>query len=158
MGYGGDGGVELLFLGQFVDYIEAVFVLDSCRVGPGIEDGDVEVVFLEGLDYVNDFGVAHVGAVLLEGEAENDDVAAEHLYAFLEHELDDAVGYVRAHAIVHAAASEDDLWIVAVPLCALREVVGIDAYAVAADQSGLERQEIPLSGGGGKNVLCVDAH
>lgn len=138
MGDGGDGGVEFLTGGKFVDYGEAIFALDCGRIGPGVVDCDVEVVFLEGLDDVDDLGVAHVGAVLFECEAEDYDVAVEHLDAFFEHEFDDAVGYISAHAVVHAAAGEDYLRVVTVALGALGEIIGIDTDTVAADESGLE--------------------
>lgn len=158
VGHGGDAGVELLAGGEFVDYFEAVFAAHGFGVGPGIEDGDGEVVLMQGLDDVDDFGVAHVGAVFLEGEAQHEDVAAEHLDAFLEHELDDAVGHVGAHAVVHASAGEDDFGVVAVALGALGQVVGVDADAVSADESGLEGQEVPLGGCGFEDVGGVDAH
>ena len=135
---GGDGCVEFLTGGKFVDYGEAVLALDGGGVGPGIVDSDVEIIFFESLDDVDDLGVAHVGAVLFECEAEDYDVAVEYLYAFLEHELDDAVGNVGAHTVVHAASGEDYLGIVAIALGTLGEIIGIDTDTVATDESGLE--------------------
>lgn len=85
VGDGEDGGIELLSVGELVDYFEAVFSADGFGIGPWVEDRYVEVVFLEGLDDVYDFCVAHVGTVLFEGEAEDYDVAAKDLYPFLEH-------------------------------------------------------------------------
>lgn len=158
VGYGGDAGVELVAGGEFVGHAEAVFALYGGGVGPGVVDGYVEVVFLEGFDDVDDFGVAYIGAVFLEGEAQDEDMTAEHLDAFLEHELDDAVGHVGAHAVVHASAGEDDFGVVAVALGALGQVVGVDADAVSADESGLEGQEVPLGGCGFEDVGGVDAH
>lgn len=70
VGDGSDGCVEFFVFGEFVHYLEAVFALDSGGVRPRVKDGDVEVVFLEGLDDVDDLGVAHIGTVLLEGETE----------------------------------------------------------------------------------------
>ena len=144
VGYGGDGGVEFAVVGELVDYFEAIFAANGFGVGPGVVDGDVEVVFLQGFDDVNDFGVANVGAVFFEGEAEHEDVAAEYLDAFFEHEFDDAVGNVGAHAVVHAAAGQDDFGVVAVALGALGEVVGVNANAVAADEAGFEGEEVPF--------------
>lgn len=158
VGHGGDAGVELLAGGEFVDYFEAVFAAHGFGVCPGVEDGDGEVVLMQGLDDVDYLGIAHVGAVFLEGEAQDEDVAAEYLDAFLEHELDDAVGHVGAHAVVHASAGEDDFGVVAVALGALGQVVGVDADAVAADESGFEGQEVPLGGCGFEDVGGVDAH
>lgn len=142
--YSGDGCIELLVGGEFVDNVEAVFVTHGCRVCPGVKDSDVEVILFEGFDDVYDLGVAHVGAVLLEGEAEDNDMATEYLNAFLEHEFDNSVGNVSAHTIVHAATGEDDFGVVAVALCALCKVVGIDTDAVTSNESGFERQEVPL--------------
>lgn len=58
-------------------------MLNGFVVGPGIEDGDVEVVFLEGVDDVYDLRVADIRAVLLEGEAEDQYVASKNLYPLL---------------------------------------------------------------------------
>ena len=63
---------------------------------------------------------------------------------FLEHVLDDTVGNVCAHAVVHASSGENDLRVVAVALGTLGEIVGVDTDAVATDKSGLEGQEVPL--------------
>lgn len=139
-----NSGVEFLVRGEFVDNFEAVFVFHCGWICPGVEDGDVEVVFLEGFDDVDDLGVAYVGAVLLESEAKDNDVAAEYLYSFFKHEFDDAVGYVCTHAVVHAPSGENDFGVVAISLGALREIVGVDAYAVAAYESRLERKEVPF--------------
>ena len=156
--HGGDGGVELFVFRQLVDNFKAIFTFYGLRISPRVEDGDVEIVLAEGFDNVNHLGVSHIGAVLLEGEAEDDDVAAEYLDALLEHELDDAVRHVGAHAVVHAASGKDYLRVVAVALSTLCQVIRIHADAVSADQSRLERQEIPFRGGCGKHILRVDAH
>ena len=70
-------------------------------------------------------------------------MAAEYLYAFLEHQFDGLIGNIFAHAVVHAASGKNDLGIIAVALCALGEV-GVDADAVSSDQTRLERQEVPF--------------
>lgn len=138
MGDGGDGGVEFLTGGEIIDYSETIFALDGGRIGPGIVDSDVEIIFFESLDDVDNLGVAHVGAVFFECKAEDYDVAVEHLDAFLEHEFDDAVGNIGTHAVVHAASGEDYLRVVTVALGALCEVIGIDTDTVTTDESGLE--------------------
>lgn len=158
VGDGGYGGVEFFAGGKFVDYGEAVLALDGGGVGPGIVDSDVEIIFFESLDDVDDLGVAHVGAILLECEAKDEDVAVEHLNALFKHEFDDAVGYISAHAVVHAASCEDNLGIVAIALGTLGEVIGVDADAVAPDESGLEGKEVPFGRSSLENVGCVDAH
>ncbi len=157
VGYGGDDGVELL-VGQFVDDTDAVLPLDDLRDGPGVIDGDVEVVLLERTVDVDDLGVAHVGAILLEGESQDQDVGVEDLDALLEHQLDGLRGDIFAHAVVDAAAGEDDLGVVAVALGALGEVVGVHADAVAADEARAEGEEVPLGARGFQDVQGVDAH
>ena len=67
----------------------------------------------------NAIEVDGVGAVLLEGEAQNEDVTVEHLDAFLQHQLDSLGGHILTHAVIHAATGKDDFRIVAVTLGAL---------------------------------------
>ena len=71
--------------------------------------------------------------------------------------LGDAGGEVVAHAVVDAAAGQDDLGLVAGGLGAGGEVVGIDADAVAAHQPGLEVEEVPLGAGGVEHVVDREA-
>lgn len=158
MGDGGDGGVEFLTGGKFVDYSKAVLALDGGRIGPGIVDSDVEIIFFESLDDVDNLGVAHVGAVLFECKAKDEDVAVKYLDAFLEHEFDDAVGNIGTHAVVHAASGEDYLRVVTVALGALCKVIGIDTDAVAADESGLEGEEVPFGRCSLEHIGRVDTH
>lgn len=144
MGDGSDSGIEFLICGEFVDYFETIFAADGGGVGPGVEDSDVEVILAESADDVNNLGVANVGAVLLKGEAEDDYVTTKDLYAFFEHQFDDAVGNVCPHTVVHAASGKDDLGIIAVTLGTLRKVVRVNADTVSADKSGFEWQEVPF--------------
>ena len=71
--------------------------------------------------------------------------------------LDGLLGDELAHAVVDAAAGEDHLRVVAEHVGLVREVVRIDADAVAADQAGAERQEVPLGAGGLQHFQRVDA-
>ena len=68
-----------------------------------------------------------------------------------------AVGDVDAHAVVDPPAGMDDLRVVADLLGLVRDVEGVDADAVAADQAGPEGQEVPLGAGRLQHVLGVDA-
>ena len=63
-----------------------------------------------------------------------------------------------AHVVVDAAAGEDHLGLVAELLGLHRQVVRVDADAVAADEARLELQEVPLGAGGGEHVGRADAH
>ena len=76
-------------------------------------------------------------------------VAQQPAHAFLRDAL--------AHAVVDAAAGEDHLGVIAGLLGAMRQVVRIDADAVAADQARRERQEVPFGARGGQHVGGVDA-
>ena len=80
--YSGYAGIELLG-GQFVHHFDAVLVFNNGRIGPGVVDGDVKIVFFQSFVNVDDLGVAHIRAVLLEGEAEDENVAVDDLNAFL---------------------------------------------------------------------------
>ena len=157
VGNGGDAGVELL-AGQLVHHLDTVFVLHDGRVGPGVVDGDVEVVFLQCLVDVDDLGVAHVGAVLLEGETKDEDVALQNLNAFLQHQLDGLGGNVFTHAVVHSTPGKDNLGIVTITLGALGQIIRVDTDTMATHQSRTERQEVPLGACGFQHVEGVDAH
>lgn len=74
MRHGSDAGVELLFR-QLIHHLYTVFMLNDSWVSPRIIHCDVKVVLIQGLVDINHLGIAHVGAIFLEGEAENEDVA-----------------------------------------------------------------------------------
>ncbi len=130
----------------------------DARVGQGIADGHVDEVALHGVDDVDHPRVAHIGTVLLEGEAQYQQLGAEHLDAFLQHQLHHLIGHVAAHGVVHTSSRQDDLGVVAVALCCLRQVEGVHADAVAAHQPGLEGEEVPLRPRCLEHILRVDAH
>src|SRR5215469_4414489 len=58
--------------------LETEFVAGLVPVGPGIPDFDLRLVLLETADEVDDLGIAHVGAVLLEGQAHDQNTAADN--------------------------------------------------------------------------------
>ncbi len=62
-----------------------------------------------------------------------------------------------ADVVVDAPAGQDDLRVIAEALCAMRQVVGIDADAVPADQARREGEKIPFRRGGRQHVEGVDA-
>ena len=61
-----------------------------------------------------------------------------------------------AHAVVDAPAGQNDLGMIAGLLGAIGQIIGIDADAVAADESRLERQEIPFGPRRGQHVAGID--
>ena len=66
--------------------------------------------------------------------------------------------HIGAHAVVKAAAGQDDLGVVADRLRLVGEVVRVHADAVAAHQAGAEGQKVPLAAGGLQHGFGVDAH
>ena len=73
MRYGQNGGVKLLII-KFVGQVDAILTLCGGSVGPRVADGDVQVVLAQRFHNVENLGVAHVGAVFFEGEAQNQNV------------------------------------------------------------------------------------
>ena len=152
-----DRAVELR-LGQLAHDVDAVFALHHRGIGPGVVHGDADVVLLQRAVYVDDARVAHVGAVLLERESHDQHVRVQDLDALLQHQLDDLVRDIRAHAVVHAAPGKDDFGVVAQPFRALSEVVRVHRNAMPAHEAGVELDEIPLRAGGLEHVLRVYPH
>ncbi len=151
-----DGGV-LAGRGQLGQAAQAVFALGLGGVDPGVVHVDLGVVAPQGAHDVDHLGVAQVGAVFLEGQAQHQHLGAQHGQALAQHELDGFVGHVGGHAVVQTPAGQDDLGVVADLLCLVGEVVRIDADAVAAHQAGTEGQKVPLGAGGLQHLQRVDA-
>jgi len=132
-------------------------VLGFGRVDPRVIDVDLGMVATQFAHDVYDLGVAQVWAAFLEGETEDQDSRIDHLHLASRHELDDFVGHIAGHAVVDAAAGEDDFGVVADFLRLVREVIGINPDAVAADQAGTKGQEVPLAAGGFEDFESVYA-
>jgi hypothetical protein len=89
-------------------------------------------------------GEADLGAVFLEGDPEHEDAGTLHPVPLVDHELHDPAGDEDPHVVVDAPPGEYHLGMVADLLRLVSEVVRIDADAVGADETGPERQEVPL--------------
>ena len=157
VGYGEDDGIELI-LRHFRSHFDPVFAADGVLVRPGVIDRDVVRVFLEGVVDVHDLGVADVGAVLLEGDAQDEDPRILHQHALLVHALDGLVRHVGAHAVIEPAGVAHDPGEHAVHLRLLDEVIRVHGDAVTAHEAGAELDEVPLGGGRLDDVVGVDAH
>lgn len=165
--FGRQGGVGLVAHGQqhgvqVVQLIQIhqllpVFAHGFGRVGLGVMHQRDHIVFLEFADHVHHAGVAQVGHVLLEGEAQDAHARAADHVAVLDQALDQALGHIFAHVVVGAATSQDDFGVEAHLLGLEGQVVGIHADAVAAHQTGTEGQEIPFGTGGFQHFEGVDA-
>ena len=64
---------------------------------------------------IDDLGIAQIRAVLLEGQTEHRDRAAEDVVAGVDHLLDGALGNELAHAVIDPPAGQDHLGDVADP-------------------------------------------
>ena len=140
------------------DQIHAVLVSGNLRVGPGVGDLRDDLILFQSLDDVVDLAVAGVGTVFLEGDAENVDLRVLRRFPGLDHLLDGRVRHEGAHAVVHLSAVEDDLAVIAKFLSHIRQIVRIHADAVAAHQTGLEAQRVPLGVHARQHLVRVDAH
>src|SRR6266436_4919361 len=115
--------------------LETEFVAGLVPVDPRIPNFDLRLVLLETADEVDDLGIAHVRAVLLEGQAHDQNAAADNGKALLHHQPGDAVGDMASHAVVDASAGQDHLGVIADLLGAMSQVVRVDADTMAADET-----------------------
>ena len=154
----GHDRLEPFAFGQKIGNFDTVFALYDFGRRPGVVDRDTNAVLAQRAVNVDHFCISHIGAVFLEGETEDKDVRTKHLNSLLQHQLNHLLGDVLSHSVVHAPSGKDNLRVIAVALCALRQIVGVHADAVSAHQSRLERQEIPFRRSGFQHILRVDAH
>lgn len=136
---------------------DLVFVRGFSNINPRVVDIDLGVVAGEFAHDVDDLGVAQVRATFLEGKAEDEDSGVDDLHFALRHELDDFVGDIAGHAVIDAPAGEDDFGVVTDLLRLVGQVVGIDADAVTADQTGTKGQEVPFAAGRFEDFEGIDA-
>ena len=127
------------------------------RDSPWIIDIHARAVAFEFPDEVDDARIPQVRAIFLEGHAEDQDPAAPDGMALPDHELDHLACHMAAHCIVDAPAGQQDVREVADRLGLLDQVVRIHADAMATDEAGLERKEIPLGPGCGQYIGRIDA-
>ena len=152
-----DEAVEVAHLTQG-DELHAVGAPGVGGVSPRVADDGVDAVLPEPLEDVLHLGVAHVRAVLLEGDAEHADLGLRRREAREHHLLDGGVRDELAHAVVDLAAGEDDLGVVAELLGLVGEVVGVHADAVPAHEAGSEAESVPLGVHSVHDLGGVDAH
>lgn len=69
----------------------------------------------------------------------------------------DALGHVTANPIVHLPRGVDQIRVVTHALGFVQQVIRVHTDAMPADQTGPERQEIPLGAGGFEHIERVDA-
>ena len=140
-----------------LDEADAVLLLGLLRAHPRVPDVDPRAVPGELRDEVGDLRVPEVRRVLLEREAHHEDARGLHVDALRGHQAHDLARDVQRHVVVDAPAREDHLRVVADLLRLVRQVIRVDADAVAADEARPERQEIPLAARRLEHLLSVDA-
>ena len=138
--------------------LDAVFVLRFLRIDDGVVDVHFQPVAAQLGNKIRDFGIAKVRAVFLEGKPGDDRFRAVRGEAGLRQALHRHLGDEARHAVVDAPPGEDRLGLVAEHLGSVRQVIGIDADAVAAHKAGMEREEVRLGGSGAQHLAGVDAH
>jgi len=158
MCHGKDDGVVAIAGGVFGEDIDAVFVFYFFGICPGVVDVNINAKGLEFVVDVDGAGVADIGTVFLEGDAEHQGFGSPDGFAGFEHELDHFASHISSHAIVESATGQDDLGVVAHLLCFLREIIRIHAYTMAANQSGAEGKEVPFGARSFEHLEGVDAH
>ena len=158
VGDGKDCCVVVVAGGERGEAVEVVFVQHFVGVGPGVVDVDLGAILLKFVDDVDHPGVANIGAVLLEGDTEDEHFGPLDFVVAGNHELDHLGGDVFAHIVVEAATCKDDFGVVTVLLGFLGEVVGVNANAVAPDEAGFEGEKVPFCGCSGKHVVGIDPH
>ena len=131
---------------------------DLFGVGPWIMDFHFQAVLLEFVDDIDCAGVADIGAVFFEGDSEHEHFGSLYFDLFLNHEFDNLGCDIFAHIVVEPSTCEDYFGVVAILLCFLGEVVGIDADTVTSDKTRFKGQKIPLCAGSFKHFVGVDTH
>jgi hypothetical protein len=157
VGHGQDDAVVVAGLG-LCHRGKAVFVLGFGGLGPRVVHVYVYVVLAQLADDVDHLGVAQVGAVFLEGEAHDKHLGTFYMDASFHQGFHQLAGHIGAHAVVQAAAGQDDFRVIADGLGLVREVVRVYPDAVAAHQAGTERQKVPLGAGGFQHFFGINAH
>ena len=116
-----------------------------------------DVVALQLPDDVGDLRVADVRDVFFEGEAHDEDAGIEWVATLGEHAFDHLLAHMGTHGVIDKPARIDDPGVVAELVRFPRQVVGVDANAVSAHQTGAELQEVPFRPCGFQDLVRVDA-
>ncbi len=114
VGNGEDGCVVVVGGGELREAVEIIFVQHLCGVGPGVVDVYLGAVLPEFVDDVDHSGVADVGAVLFEGDAEDEHFCPFDFVVAGNHEFHHFGGDVLPHVVVEATACQDDFGVVKV--------------------------------------------
>ena len=103
-------------------------------------------------------GISHVRAVFFECHAQQINLSPSSIHVVSYHLLDHLFHHVAGHGIIDTASGSDDFRMIAQFLCLINEIVRVYANAMAAHQSGLESQRIPLGIHSLQHFIGVDVH
>src|SRR5215831_12832358 len=154
---GDDEAVEILVVLQLIQR-HAVLVLGLRRVAAAVVDQRLDPELAQLGEDIGHLAVAQIVAVFLERQPQHADAGALHLEALTDQHLDQPLRHVRPDVVVDAAARENDLRLIAELLRLHRQVIRVDADAVAAHQAGPELEEVPLRAGRLQHVGGADVH
>ena len=151
---------QAVCLRQFLkrNQVHAILLLCDLCVRPGICDERPDLVFSQPPNDVHDLAVSGIRAILLKGDAQNDDIGLLGRKSGLDHLLDRSIGHIGTHAVVDLSAVEDDLAVIAQLFGGIGQVVRIHADAMATDQSRLEAQRVPLGVHAVDHLIGINAH
>ncbi len=126
-------------------------------VGMRVVNIDQRMAGAQFVDYLAHARVAQVRTVLLERRAQHEDAAADDADLLERHQAQDLRRDVRAHALVDAPRCADQLGVDAHFAGLVDQIVGVDADAMPADETGSEIEKIPLCRGGLEHFLGIDS-
>src|SRR5258708_5530800 len=90
----------VVFRFEGLEELESVLVPALTRIRPGIVDVDARPLTLELAYHVDNLGVAHVRAVLLECDPENEHPGTLYVDALRGHVLEDLGSHVERHVVI----------------------------------------------------------
>src|SRR5690625_7997042 len=128
MDHADDDALVGVFIRAFKQF-KVEFAARAGGLGPGGVNVDGQVVAPKLVHHVDNAAVAYVGAVFLEGQAQNQHAGAGPVEAACGHTPQHFAGHVAAHAVVGASPGQDHFGAKAALLGRVGQVVRGHAYA-----------------------------
>lgn len=157
MGHRQDHGVVATRPG-LLDQRQVIFPFGGLRFHPGIVDIHLGAVDTQGVDQIDDPGIAYIRAILLEGQTHHQQTRPLNRNFCADHQAYDIAGNIFAHPVIDPAAGQNHIRMMAHRLGLVGQIVGIDADAVPTHQARAKVKEIPLGGRGVKHIGGIDTH
>jgi len=143
---------------EFGQAFEAIFVHHLLRISPWIIYIYIHAILLQFIDDIKYTSVANVRTVFFEGNAKNERHCTLDFVTFGYHKFNHFRGDIFTHIVVESSACENDFRVIAVLLCFLGKVIGIDTDAVPTNKTWPEVQKIPFGGCCRKHFLGINTH